>query len=168
MDFYDIMLSQRLSGGGGGGSSYTLLGSVEVDLSNVGTSSTLLHTFENLPGAWDASKIIYMCARNKAGKIADAWFGNDVFAINSQIQSGGTSLTGTDIKGFLYKMNYSAKYVMVNDGSSYGVFPSIKQNAVEIKGRASSTSTGTMSGTAIVDIYAIDFDFADGKSPFIA
>lgn len=146
---------------------YTLLASVEIDLSNVETSSTLLHTFENLPSAWDSSKILYLCARNKDGKVNDKWYGNDMFIINNQEAKGETSaLSNLNKKGFIYKVNYNATSISINDGLTSGVYFNVTPNDVKIYGKMVSTTTGSLSGiTAKIDLYALAWP--DNISPFV-
>lgn len=151
---------------GGGGAGYTLLWSGEISLSSVTTSATTLQTLTNITGAWDSSKVLYLCARNKVGKANNMWVGNDVFAVNDQEYQGYTStLTNSCLRGWVYKMNWNSTMVSVNDGISVGVYMSVAPNAISIKGKSASTTTGTLTSiTADVKLYALDW--ANGISPF--
>ena len=150
---------------GGGGGGYTLLGSVEVSLASVTSSSSTLYTFENLAGSWDSGIILYLKARNKNGKVASSWFGNDMWVINDEEAEGGTSsLTNSCKRGFLYGTTYSGSSVLVNDGLSYGVYMGVFPTAVKIYGRSSTNTGGMTSATAVIELYALHWP--DGSSPF--
>lgn len=143
---------------GGAGSSYKLLKSAEFTVNTDSTSSIDVGTVDAGAAAYDSSKIIYVRIRDKAG-VRDGYFTESDFWFPNPYQYKGQT-TSLSVRGILAigKGSVSA--------STYGVYPLTisSDGTVAIKAKYSS-SYGTINGTYVVEVYALDWP--DKVSPFV-
>lgn len=145
---------------GGAGSSYKLLKSAEFTVSTTSSTPIDVGTVAAGATAYDSSKIIYVRIRDKAGVRAgyftesDTWFPNQY-----QYKSQTSSLESSG------RLSIGKGTVSTSSGSS-GVYAySISSDGtVTIKAKYSS-SYGTINGTFVVEVYALDWP--DKVSPFV-
>lgn len=143
----------------GAGSSYKLLKSAEFTVNTSSTSAIDVGTVAAGSAAYDSSKIIYVRIRDKAGvrdgyfTESDIWFQNqyqyksEVTLVNvcGRLVIGKGNVSSTSCGVYAYSISY--------DGT------------VTIKAKYSS-SYGTINGTYVVEVYALDWP--DKVSPFVA
>ena len=142
----------------GGVTKCKLLASKEFTVNTSSTSETDVGTISAGTVAFDSSKLIYVRVRDKAGARdgyfteSDSWFPNP-YQYKGQTNSLTLSCKLTIGKGSVTT-------------SSYGVYPySISSNGtVTIKAKYSSYY-GTINGTYVVEVYALDWP--DKVSPFV-
>lgn len=160
-------LTGSYEGSGGGSSNWTLIGSAEYTQSSTSTSATSIGTIICSPSASDASSIIYVRVRDKAGPRAGYFYGSDAFFINYQKANNSTStLTyGGRIIHRYTTSNTWAQYVAATT-TGYGVYGYSINNSgnVTIYRRYNSNYSLTIDGTYLVQVYKLTYP--DGKSPF--
>lgn len=143
---------------GGAGSSYKLLKSAEFTVNTSSTSAIDVGTVAAGSAAYDSSKLIYVRIRDKAG-VRNGYFTEyDACFPNPYQYKGETS-----------SMTVSSKFIIGKGtvgASSGGVYPNSisSDGTVEIKAKYSS-SYGTIDGTYVVEVYALDWP--DKVSPFV-
>ena len=159
---------------GGGDSSYTLLYSSEVSATTTSTSAKTIGTIAIGDSLYTASAIIYVKIRDKAGKRNGFFYGTDTFFVNAYAGKGSSQSLIAIRPTILYSFDANGKtkfnptnggYVFTNNSSSYGVYAATITNAggINIQARYNSSSTGTIDGTYIVDIYLLKWP--DNSSP---
>lgn len=144
---------------GGAGSSYKLLKSAEFTVNTDSTAGIDVGTVAAGAAAYDSSKLIYVRVRDKAG-VRDGYFtGTDFWFPNYYQYKGQTN-----------SLSVCGKFVIgkgAASSSTLGVYPySISSDGtVTIKAKYSS-SYGTIDGTYVVEVYALEWP--DRVSPFVA
>lgn len=132
--------------GDGGSSNWTLLGTQEYTVNTTSTGSTTVGTF-TVSGI-SASKYIFVRIRDKAGKRNGYLYGTDSIGIlyDTAAQTQ-TVVTHVDSEG-----------TYIGYGNKYGLFPySIHSDGqITINSRYSSSNTGTINGTYVVEVYALE------------
>lgn len=154
----------NVSGGGGGSSSYELLYRTEVVASTTSTSASLLTTISGITRAWTKDKILYVRIRDKAGKRAGYFFGSDDFLINYVAASGTTNMQNV-VATLTTKYNGGAS-AWTTKTNSVGLYLNSVDSSgnINIYQRYSSSISGTIDGTYIIEVYLLDYP--DGVSPF--
>lgn len=151
---------------GGGGSSYTLLTTKELTVNTTSTSSQLVDTIScTASDVWTAEKIIYVKIYDKAGPRNGYFYGTENYCINVSAANGQTTGTSSfSVRGIL-KKNSSGTYEMAT-GSGYGVFANnvSPTGDITISSRYNSTSSRTINGTYVVEVYVLKWPNND--SPF--
>ena len=152
-----------LSETGGGGSSYTLIDSIEVEVSTTSTSVIEIDTY-TLTRTDPSGEILYIQVRDKAGKRNGYFLGFDYYLT----QPVGGSLGNTYRQQYCYVTSSSGS-VNVTSTSNYGVFPSLStySNSLYefgIRARYHATYSTTIDGTYSVKIYSLKWP--DNVSPF--
>lgn len=150
----------------GGGSSYELLGSFEV---TANVTSTSVVTIDNSSFNIDASKIsqnkmLYIKVRDKAGKRDGYFFGVDQFYTIDN--SGGTDTYSVKTI-YRFQTAYGISVYTTGTNTAYGIYClSIDgtQGILDIRGRYSSSYSGTINGTFKIDVYNVGWP--DDVSPF--
>lgn len=165
--FFDANGDQQTGTGssGGGGSSYTLLGSAELEVSTTSTTAGDAGTIACGSAAFTSAKMIYVRVRDKAGKRSGYFFGSDAFFINRNPYASSTTAFSSPL--VCYMRNSSSSGLNATMATSgYGVWGySISSNGtVTIRRRYNSNNTGTINGTFKCEVYALDWP--DGVSPF--
>ena len=130
----------------GGSSNWTLLGTQEYTVNTTSTGSTTVGTF-TVSGI-SASKYIFVRVRDKAGKRNGYLYGTDSIGIlYDTIAQTQTVVTHVDSQG---------DYIGV--ANKYGLFPySVHSDGqITINSRYNSSNTGTINGTYVVEVYALD------------
>lgn len=143
---------------GGGGSSYKLLKSAEFTVNTSSTAAIDVGTVAAGSAAFDSSKILYVRIRDKAG-VRDGYFTeSDSWFPNPYQSKGQTVSFSTCGKFSIGKWSVSS--------SQYGVYPYNigSDGTVTIKAKYSS-AYGTIDGTYVVEVYALDWP--DKVSPFV-
>lgn len=143
---------------GGAGSSYKLLKSAEFTVNTSSTTAIDVGTVAAGAAAYDSSKIIYVRIRDKAG-VRDGYFTESDSWFPNPYQYKSQALT----------ISTYAKFAIGNGSVStatYGVYPfSVDSNGTfTIKAKYNSTY-GTINGTYVVEVYALDWP--DKVSPFV-
>ena len=149
---------------GGGSSSYELLYRTEAVASTTSTSASLLTTISGITRAWTKDKILYVRIRDKAGKRAGYFFGSDDFLINYVAASGTTNMQNV-VANLTTKYNGGAS-AWTTKTNSVGVYLNSVDSSGNIKiyQRYSSSISGTIDGTYIIEVYLLDFP--GNVSPF--
>lgn len=160
----DITVEYTKSGGGGGSSSYELLYRTEAVASTTSTSASLLTTISGITRAWTKDKILYVRIRDKAGKRAGYFFGSDDFLINYVAASGTTNMQNV-VANLTTKYNGGVS-AWTTKTNSVGVYLNSVNSSgnINIYQRYSSSSSGTIDGTYIIEVYLLDFP--GNVSPF--
>lgn len=143
---------------GGAGSSYKLLKSAEFTVNTSSTTAIDVGTVDAGSDAYDSSKLIYVRVRDKAG-VRDGYFTEtDTWFPNQYQYKSIASTLATCGKLAIGKGSVST--------SQYGVYPSTisSDGTVAIKAKY-NTSYGTIDGTYVVEVYALDWP--DKASPFV-
>lgn len=144
---------------GGAGSSYKLLKSAEFTVNMDSTTATDVGTVAAGAAAYDSSKIIYVRVRDKAG-VRDGYFtGFDAWFLNPYQYKSQTLSLSSFAKFIIGKGTASV--------TSAGVYPNSigSDGTVAIKAKYNS-SYGTINGTYVVEVYALDWP--DKVSPFVS
>lgn len=151
---------------GGAGSSFKLLASNEFSVNTSSTSESSVGTI-TVNGGWTKDAIIYVKIRDKAGKRNGYFRGSDCFVVNAYAANG----QDTSIAPVKFIIGVDANGKFVQSVSSYGVYVSTYQKGTGdddakaiIKAKYSS-SYGTVNGTYVVEVYALDWP--DKVSPFV-
>lgn len=153
---------------GGAGSSYKLLASEEFSVNTSSTSESSVGTI-TVNGGWTKDAIIYVKIRDKAGKRNGYFLWSDCFVVNYYAANG--QATGvTPVKSCI---GVDANGKFVQSTSNYGVYLSTySKNTGAGDGGATaiikakySSSYGTINGTFVVEVYALDWP--DKVSPFV-
>lgn len=162
MDFFSYLLGKNMasSGGGGGGSNYgwTLIKKEELTYSTTSTSAITATTLTcDKDKVYTKDKIIVVKIIDKAGPRNGYFLGSYSFCINQRKANGGTDVynSGTFINICL---RYSGgKYY--NPNSSYGLYVGTvdREGNIPITAKYNSSNSGTIDGTYIIEVYALDF-----------
>lgn len=158
-----LVLDDEGGGGGGGGSSYTLIDSMEVEVSTTSTSVIDIDTY-TLTRTNPSGEILYIQVRDKAGKRNGYFLGFDYYLT----QPVGGSQSNNYRQQYCYVTGSSGS-VTVTSTSNYGVFPSlstISGSSYEfgIKARYHATYSTTIDGTYSIKVYSLKWP--DNTSPF--
>ena len=156
---------------GGGGSSYTLLGSTEIEITDVTSTAKTFGEIVLDERVWTSEKIIYVRIRDKAGYRNQHLFGCDYFFIN-QIPANSIvdTLATANKLGIGYGGAYSGSEWNVYSASGnansgiYLSYPTSESFTIKI-GAKTNSSVGIIDGTFTVDVYALDWP--DDISPFL-
>jgi hypothetical protein len=147
---------------GGGGSSWTLLTSTTLTVKTTSTTAASAGTVSAGSAAFTKDKIIYVRIRDKAGPRTGYFYGSDAFFINYYSAINNKSTYNYAARSGLC-VNSSGKWTSAS--ASYGVYGySIATDGTVTIRRRYNSSYGTIDGTFLVQVYAIDYP--DGKSPF--
>ena len=150
----------------GGGSSYKLLASQEYTANTTSTSATVLGTISAGSAAWTSDDILYVRIRDKAGKRSGYFYGSDAWVTNINDANGVT----TDISAIpkiAYSYNSNTWYQAFQaTASGYGVYLAkvASNGTITISTRYSSTSSRTINGTYLVEVFALKWP--DNEKPF--
>ena len=150
-----------------GTSSYKLLASRDFFSNTTSASQSKLGVITCNVEDFNASTIIYIRIRDKAGKRNGYFYGCDTFIYNKyQSLSFGQTIS----VGCVFVMsveNDSTAVLQYGTSSGYGVYAySIDSNGqVTIRHRYSSGSSKTIDGTYKCEVFALNWP--DGISPFI-
>lgn len=149
---------------GGGGYGYTLLGSAEFTVNTTSTTELSVGTIDCGSAAYTSQKLIYVRIRDKAGKRNGYYYGSDSFVFN---RNPGRGSTDTTTSVAICTMRYSSgALTSLIPSTKYGIYPgSINSSGeIAINGRYNSSSTSTINGTFLCEVYSLDWP--DGVSPF--
>lgn len=155
------------------GSSWTLLGSKEQAVTTASTSASSATTISIGSAAWTHSKIIYVRIRDKAGPRAGYFYGSDTFFINVQSANGSQSQC-TNAARFIHRYTTSTSgepgwsQTAYTSTTGYGVYAYgiTAAGAVKIYRRYNSSSSLTINGTYVIEVYSLDYP--DGIGPYDA
>ena len=163
MDFYDILLAQKLSGGGGGGGggSAKLLYAGEVEVNTTNTSAETVTTIQLGAEALTADKILYVNIMAKNPSYS-RFLRSDSFFLNPM----AGRLTESYILGQRFR-RASAQTWQVSglSSSAYGVYPNeltLDGNLI-IKARYNS-NFGSIDDTYEIKVFLLDFP--SGVKPY--
>ena len=148
----------------GGGSSYTLIASQESTL-NVTTTSAG-QTAVTIPcgaAVRNVAKMVYVRIRDKAGPRNGYFYGSDTWYMLDKTANGLTSESQNTNARLCYRYA-NGQYVLFS--GSYGLAGYVVQDDgdVTIFGRYSSSTTGTINGTFLIEVYTLDD--APNRTPF--
>lgn len=151
-------------GGGGGGSSWTLLDSTEVEVSNPSTTATSVYVF-TIPSAVTSDKMIFVRIRDKAGPRTSHYIGSDTFLMNYRPANGSSAA---------FSVATILSYQVDSTGNYNTQAPSITNRVglyatgIGVGGiitiYARNGDVQTIDGTFLVEVFALDY--SDGLSPF--
>lgn len=162
--FYNA-IRDALAEGGGGEQIYELIGEGEYQVSTTSTSETAIGDLNLTKNVDDVTGYLYIRIRDKAGKRAGYFYGMDAWVHNMVVESGSIGAI-MYIPKCLYAYDANMKLRGVSNSSPYtpsggqGVFAKTilrTTNAVKIVAKYSSTVTGTIDGTYLVQVYAVKY-----------
>lgn len=153
------LASVNVNVSGGGGSSYTLLVSKELTVSQTSTTATSKLDIA-LPNGRFTNAILYVRIRDKAGKRNGYFYGSDNFVVD--IVKANGSGAQTFIPKVCYGISSSGSYSSTTSSNAYttsggyGVYVNTvnDSNGVRIYARYNS-SLGTINGTFTIDVYSL-------------
>ena len=144
--------------GGGGGSNWTKLASQEYNVNTTSTSNTSVGNITlTLSDYNDPQTVLWIHIRDKAGLRNGYFYGSDAIFFHYQLASGNTnSLTVRPI--IIYRGSSATAYS--GAASAYGVYAyrlyyTSSNHYVQIYSRYNSSSTGTINGTYVCDVYKL-------------
>jgi hypothetical protein len=141
--------------GGGGGSSWTrLIASTEVNVNTTSTAVATVTTLDVGSSAYTKDKILWVHVRDKAGPRSGYFYGSDAFFINTNKANNATNV-------FNSPCGWTCKYSGTSYSSAtgqYGVYGSqISSGGIlTIRSRYNSSTTSTINGTYIIDVYLLE------------
>jgi len=144
-------------GGGGGGSNWELLASQEFTVSTTSSTETTVGQITlDLSKYKDPEIMLWVHIRDKAGKRAGYWYGNDTIFFHYQLANGSTNTLSTNASFILY-VNSSEKYVGAS--TAFGVYAerlyyTSTNHYVRINSKYGATY-GTVDGTYKCDVYTL-------------
>lgn len=155
--------------GGGGNSSYTLIDSFEVTASTTSTTAETVYTYTN-DILWDASSMLYVRIRDKAGKRANYFYGSDNFFLKDDNRSASQLVAQGGRAIIRYTSSNRATVYFAGTTTGYGVYanriePSLTSYELTISKRYNSNYSLTVDGTFTVEIYSLKWP--DDISPFV-
>lgn len=148
------------------GSSYTKIGEKEYSASTTSTTAVLVGTFyvDTPSDLWTSANIIYITIRDKAGKRAGYFYGNDAWFVNSNPSRGITSAYTTPAR-YRYTCDQNGDVIENNTTTPYGVYIYDIANDGRIRVYARYNSNGgTTDGTYKIEVYSLKFP--NNVSPF--
>ena len=140
------------------GGGYTLLGSAEFTVNTTSTSATTVGYISCGSSAWDASKILMVTVKDKAGKRSGYFTSSISFFIPVAVKNGNTgSITFTYGSTVTWSTTYGSS--IGTTGSGYGVFAAVinDEGRVTIQSRYNSTYSKTINGTYACEVWALDY-----------
>ena len=146
------------------GPSYTLLKKEEVTASTTSTSIQTLATINVGSELWTKDKIIYIRVRDKAGSRNDHFIGTDNYCFNVEAYKNTTSISTNFFIRYIFRNFADDLQPATASSSCYGVYPSeiTKDGSVIIKTRYNSSTSKTIDGTYVIEIYSLDFPNNEG------
>lgn len=144
---------------GGGGSSYTLITSKEMSANTTSTTATVLDTISAGAAAWTANAVLYVRIRDKAGKRSGYFFGSDNWFPNINAANSSTTADGNILKIVYSYMNGSWGKYLASSTTGYGLYLAKVEadGTITISMRYNSTSSRTINGTYLVEVYALNW-----------
>ena len=150
--------TQGTSSGGGGGSNWTKLASQEYNVNTTSTSNTSVGNITlTLSDYNDPQTVLWIHIRDKAGFRNGYFYGSDAIFFHYQLASGSTnSLSVRPL--IIYRGSSATAYS--GAASAYGVYAyrlyyTSSSHYVQIYSRYNSSSTGTINGTYVCDVYKL-------------
>ncbi len=150
-------------GGGGGGSSWTLLDSTEVQVSNPGSSATVVHTFTD-SNAWTGDKLVVVRVRDKAGRRTGYYIGSDSFFMNQRAATGLSVAFSVSMTYNYYDSSGSLTVTATTSSSRNGIYAKSIAPSGGVDIYANALSGTTIDGTYVVELFTLDY--SDGLSPY--
>lgn len=145
---------------GGGGSDVVKVASISYQTSTSQTTAQTLATWSTgSTDLWTSDKIVYVKIRDEAGERNGYFYGSDNFFFNT-VPANGTSTTSiTTSTRFYTRYNSNAFATATGTSTSgYGVYADTlyKDGRIRIRMRYSSSTSLTIDGSYVVEVYLIN------------
>lgn len=164
MDLMEVRRTMMGVIAGMAGSSYKKIHTEEVAITATNTTAENAATLHIPATAYSSDKIVYVKVRDKVGKRNGYFYGCDTYIFNPFPANGATSVTAT-------APNVAYTYTGDKYGTTFaqqGIFAYSlnKDGELIIRKRYSSTYTGTIDSTYVIDVYLLEWP--NDESPFDA